>query len=77
MDLDREGILKKFNVEMIGARPDVIQKAEGRKEFKEAMEKIGQEVCRGETVQTIEDARRVLATVGLPCVVRPSFTMGG
>jgi carbamoyl-phosphate synthase large subunit len=77
MDLDKHGVLKKYNVEMIGARPDVIQKAEGRKEFKEAMEKIGQEVCRGETVQTIQDARRVLAEVGLPCVVRPSFTMGG
>ena len=77
MDLDKFGVLKKFNVEMIGARPDVIQKAEGRREFKEAMEKIGQEVCRGETVQTIQDARRVLADVGLPCVVRPSFTMGG
>ena len=77
MDLDRHGILKKFNVEMIGARPDVIQKAEGRSEFKAAMEKIGQEVCRGETVHTIEEARRVVADVGLPCVVRPSFTMGG
>ncbi len=77
MDLDRHGVLKEYNVEMIGARPDVIQKAEGRREFKAAMEKIGQLVCRGETVQTIEDARRVLADVGLPCVVRPSFTMGG
>jgi carbamoyl-phosphate synthase large subunit len=77
MDLHHHGILAKYNVEMIGARPDVIQKAEGRAEFKAAMEKIGQEVCIGETVKTIEHARKVLAYVGLPCVVRPSFTMGG
>ncbi len=77
MDLDRHGVLQKFNVEMIGARPDVINKAEDRDLFKKAMEKIGLEVCRGEVVHTIEEARKVLAQVGLPCVVRPSFTLGG
>ncbi len=77
MDLHRHGVLEKYQVEMIGARPEVIQKAEGRAEFKAAMEKIGQEVCRGETVNSLEHARKVLAQVGLPCVVRPSFTMGG
>ena len=77
MDLDKHGVLEKYSVEMIGAIPSVIAKAEERDQFKEAMEKIGLEVCRGEVVSTIEDARRVLADVGLPCVVRPSFTMGG
>ncbi len=77
MDLAKHGVLEKFNVEMIGANPAVIAKAEERDQFKEAMEKIGLEVCRGEVVANIEDARRVLAAVGLPCVVRPSFTMGG
>jgi carbamoyl-phosphate synthase large subunit len=77
MDLAKHGVLEKFAVEMIGANPAVIAKAEERDQFKEAMEKIGLEVCRGEVVSTIEDARRVLAAVGLPCVVRPSFTMGG
>ena len=77
MELDKHGVLEKFSVEMIGAIPSVIAKAEERDQFKEAMEKIGLEVCRGEVVSTIEDARRVLADVGLPCVVRPSFTMGG
>ncbi len=77
MDLDKHGVLKQFDVEMIGARPDVIQKAEGRDEFKAAMHKIGLDVCRGEVVHTLEAARRVLNDVGLPCVVRPSFTMGG
>ena len=77
MDLHKHGVLAKFQVEMIGARPDVIEKAENRDEFKQAMEKIGLEVCRGETVRDLEHARRVLADVGLPCVIRPSFTMGG
>jgi carbamoyl-phosphate synthase large subunit len=77
MDLAAHGVLEKYNCEMIGANPAVIAKAEGRQEFKEAMEKIGLEVCRGETVKTLDDARRVLADIGLPCVVRPSFTMGG
>lgn len=77
MDLAKHGVLEKYGVEMIGANPAVIAKAEERDQFKEAMEKIGLEVCRGEVVSTIEDARRVLSMVGLPCVVRPSFTMGG
>ena len=77
MDLDRHGVLKKYNCEMIGANAAVIAKAEEREQFKRAMEKIGLEVCRGETVRTLDDARRVLQQVGLPCVVRPSFTMGG
>jgi len=77
MDLARHGVLEKYGVEMIGARPDVIAKAEGRAEFKEAMEKIGLEVCRGETVHNLDEARRTVQMTGLPCVVRPSFTMGG
>jgi carbamoyl-phosphate synthase large subunit len=59
------------------ARPSSIHKAEARDAFKIAMEKIGQEVCRGSVVHSLEEARKVLAEVGLPCVVRPSFTMGG
>ncbi|HZZ73041.1 MAG TPA: carbamoyl phosphate synthase large subunit, partial [Pirellulales bacterium] len=77
MELSRHGVLEKYAVEMIGARPDVIAKAEDRQLFKEAMEKIGLEVCRGQTVHTLEEARRVQKEIGLPCVVRPSFTMGG
>lgn len=77
MDLAKHGVLEKYNCEMIGANPEVIHKAEARDAFKVAMEKIGMEVCRGAVVHTIEEARKVLADVGLPCVVRPSFTMGG
>jgi carbamoyl-phosphate synthase large subunit len=77
MDLHRHGVLERFGVEMIGAKPDVIDKAENRRRFAEAMRKIGLEVCRGETIGNLDDARRVLQQVGLPCIVRPSFTMGG
>ncbi len=77
MELDQHGVLAKYGVEMIGARPDVIRKAENREEFKQAMEKIGLEVCRGQTVHTLAEAREVLRPIGLPCVLRPSFTMGG
>src|SRR6201988_4428398 len=74
MELAKHGVLDKYGVEMIGANAKVIAKAEEREQFKEAMEKIGLECCRGETIKTVEDARRVLDAVGLPAVVRPSFT---
>ncbi len=77
MDLFRHGVLDKYGVKMIGANAAVIAKAEERDQFKEAMERIGLEVCRGETVRTIDEAREVIKGIGLPCVVRPSFTLGG
>ncbi|HTU26732.1 MAG TPA: carbamoyl-phosphate synthase large subunit, partial [Pirellulales bacterium] len=77
MDLDKHGVLAKYGVEMIGARPDVIRKAENREEFKQAMDRIGLEVCRGATVHNMDEAKEVLKEIGLPCVLRPSFTMGG
>ncbi|MEZ6103614.1 MAG: carbamoyl-phosphate synthase large subunit [Pirellulaceae bacterium] len=77
MDLARHGVLEKYGVEMIGANAAVIAKAEERDQFKAAMEKIGLEVCRGDTVHSIQEARVVLKQIGLPCVVRPSFTLGG
>ena len=77
MELDEQGVLEQFGVEMIGANAAVIAKAEARDQFKVAMDKIGLECSRGETVKTLEHAREVVETIGLPCVVRPSFTMGG
>jgi carbamoyl-phosphate synthase large subunit len=77
MDLAREGVLEKYGVEMIGANAQVIAKAEERDQFKVAMEKIGLNVCRGQTVRNIEAARQAVQDIGLPCVVRPSFTLGG
>ena len=77
MDLAKHGVLEKFDVEMIGAKADVIAKAEERDRFKVAMEHIGLEVCRGKTVRDVETAREWLDEIRLPAVVRPSFTMGG
>ncbi|HWA97077.1 MAG TPA: carbamoyl-phosphate synthase large subunit [Pirellulales bacterium] len=77
MELAKHGVLEQYGVEMIGARPDVIAKAEDRALFKQAMEKIGLEVCRGRTVNTMAEARAAMQDIGLPCVIRPSFTLGG
>jgi len=77
MALHKQGVLERYGVEMIAANAEVIEKAEDRRLFKAAMEKIGLEVCRGETINDLVQARQVLEQVGLPCVVRPSFTMGG
>ena len=77
MDLERHGVLDQFGVEMIGANAEVIAKAEERERFKVAMGRIGLEVCRGVTVRTLEQASKVAEEIGLPCVVRPSFTLGG
>ncbi len=77
MDLSKHGVLEKYGVEMIGAKADVIDKAENRDRFQKAMEKIGLETCLGKTVNTVDQARGMLEKVGLPCLIRPSFTMGG
>jgi carbamoyl-phosphate synthase large subunit len=77
MDLHRHGVLEKFNVKMIGARADVIDKAEDRAKFKEAMEKIGIDVPFSGTVHSLAEAHALRDEVGLPCVIRPSFTLGG
>ncbi|HEY2759987.1 MAG TPA: carbamoyl-phosphate synthase large subunit [Pirellulales bacterium] len=77
MELVKHGVLEKYGVEMIGAKADVIAKAEDRELFKQAMVKIGLDIPRGRTVHTIEESRAVLKEIGLPCVIRPSFTMGG
>lgn len=77
MDLHKHGILEKFKVEMIGARADVIDKAEDRQRFKDAMIKIGLEVPRSFVVRTLAEALDIRDEVGLPCVIRPSFTLGG
>ncbi len=77
LDLHRDGTLEKFGVTMLAANPDVIEKAENRELFHAAMLKIGLDVPRGRTVQTYQDALAAMEEVGLPCVIRPSFTMGG
>jgi carbamoyl-phosphate synthase large subunit len=77
MQLNDMGVLKKFGVEMIGARPEAIQKAEGRLEFRDAMEKIGLSCARSQLAYSMDEARKALDVIGLPCVIRPGFTMGG
>ena len=77
LDLDREGILAKFDVEMIGASKDAIDMAEDRERFKKAMGELGLDMPRAAIAHSMEEAYQVQAQVGYPTVVRPSFTMGG
>jgi carbamoyl-phosphate synthase large subunit len=77
MDLDRAGILAKYGVELIGARAESIDVAEDRDLFKAAMEEIGLEVPRSHAVSSLVQARQFLDDVGLPTIIRPSFTLGG
>ena len=77
MDLDRHGVLQRYGVEMIGAKADAINRAEDREAFKTTMDSIGLETCCGKTVKSLAEAREVLREVGLPAVIRPSFTLGG
>jgi carbamoyl-phosphate synthase large subunit len=77
LDLHREGILDKFDVEMIGADQDAIKKAEDRSLFAAAMKKIGLETARALIVHSLEEALKVPDLFGYPCIIRPSFTMGG
>ena len=77
LELERHGVLAKHGVEMIGARAEAIRRGEDREIFKETMRKIGLETCRGRIVRTLSEAREVLAEIGLPAVIRPSFTLGG
>ena len=77
LDLNRHGVLDLFNVEMIGATRDSIDKAEDRELFRQAMANIGLETVRGELAHSIEDAHQVIRSVGFPAIIRPSFTLGG
>ncbi len=77
MALDASGALVRHGVELIGAKADVIDRAEDRLKFRDAMTEIGIESPRSGIAHTLDEARAVLAEVGLPAVIRPSFTMGG
>jgi carbamoyl-phosphate synthase large subunit len=77
LDLHRKGVLKKYGVEMIGASPEAIEKAEDREKFKNAMKKIGVKVPPSGVAKSIAEAQEIRERVGLPAVLRPSFTMGG
>ena len=77
LDLAREGILKKYGVELIGATKEAIDKAEDRQQFDVAMKSIGLETPRSMIAHSLEEAKQVQARLGFPCVIRPSFTLGG
>ncbi|WP_185268280.1 carbamoyl-phosphate synthase large subunit [Halopseudomonas xiamenensis] len=77
LDLEKHGVLEKFGVEMIGANADTIDKAEDRSRFDKAMRAIGLECPRSGIAHNMDEAYGVLDKVGFPCIIRPSFTMGG
>ncbi|MBD8531124.1 MULTISPECIES: carbamoyl-phosphate synthase large subunit [unclassified Massilia] len=77
LDLHHHGILEKYKVELIGASPEAIDKAEDRSKFKEAMTRIGLGSARSGVAHTLDEARTVQRELGFPTIIRPSFTMGG
>ena len=77
LDLDKHGVLAEFGVEMIGATQDAIDKAEDRHRFDQAMKAIGLECPRSAIAHNMEEANAALEDLGFPCIIRPSFTMGG
>ena len=77
LDLAREGVLEKHGVEMIGASRDAIDLAEDREKFRNAMDEIGLGSARSAIAHSMEEARAAQESIGFPCIIRPSFTMGG
>ncbi|GLS83662.1 carbamoyl-phosphate synthase large subunit [Paraferrimonas haliotis] len=77
LELEQKGVLEEFGVEMIGATADAIDKAEDRARFDVAMKSIGLECPRAGIAHSMDEAYGVLNEVGFPCIIRPSFTMGG
>lgn len=77
LDLDRHGVLTEFNVEMIGATQDAIDKAENRERFDVAMKGIGLDTPKSGIARSMESAWVIAEDIGFPCIIRPSFTMGG
>ena len=77
LDLAREGVLDRYNVELIGAKKEAIDKAEDRQLFDQVMKSIGLETPRSGIAHSLEEAKQVQSRLGFPCVIRPSFTLGG
>ncbi len=77
LDLAREGVLEQFEVELVGATREAIDKAEDREKFDQAMRRIGLETPNSRIVHSLEEALQVPDLFGFPCIIRPSFTMGG
>ncbi|MBI2922184.1 MAG: carbamoyl-phosphate synthase large subunit [Planctomycetes bacterium] len=77
VQLSQKGVLKRLGIEMLGATEEVIRKAEDRRLFKQCVDRVGLESAKSHDVHTLEEANRALEDVGLPAVIRPSFTLGG
>ncbi|MEE2665441.1 MAG: carbamoyl-phosphate synthase large subunit [Myxococcota bacterium] len=77
IDLCEAGVLERSGVKLIGAQLDSILKAEDRQQFREAMERIGLRVPRSGYARSVEDAREIVKSTGIPAIIRPSFTLGG
>ena len=77
LDLHRNGVLDKYGVELIGARPEAIEKAEDRQKFKQAMESIGLGSARSAIAHSMDEAWEAQRDIGFPVIIRPSFTLGG
>jgi carbamoyl-phosphate synthase large subunit len=77
LDLNKHGVLTEYGVEMVGASADAIDKAEDRERFDKAMKSIGLECPYAEIAHSLEQAFDVSSRIGFPCIIRPSFTMGG
>ena len=77
MDLHKQGILEKYNIQLIGAQVDAIDKAEDRERFKKAMDTVGIDTAKGGFVHSWQEAESLLNEMQFPIIIRPSFTMGG
>jgi carbamoyl-phosphate synthase large subunit len=77
LDLHREGVLDRYKCELIGAKPEAIDKAEDRQKFKEAMTRIGLGSARSGIAHSMDEAWAVQRSIGFPTIIRPSFTLGG
>ncbi|MDD2494913.1 MAG: ATP-grasp domain-containing protein, partial [Tissierellia bacterium] len=77
LDLNKNGVLDKFNTKVIGVQVDAIERGEDRIEFKKTMEKLGIDMPRSQEAYSIEEAEKIADTLGYPVVVRPAYTMGG
>ncbi|NEQ52798.1 MAG: carbamoyl-phosphate synthase large subunit [Leptolyngbya sp. SIO3F4] len=77
MELANQGVLEKYNVEMLAADNEVIDRAEDRQKFKDVVSEIGLDSCLSEVAYTLEESVAIADKLGYPCVVRPAFTLGG
>ena len=75
--MDKAGILKKYNIELIGANINSIEKAENREEFKHAMDAVGIDTAKGGFAKTQKEANTIISNMDFPVIIRPSFTLGG